>query len=148
MSALVLRATPDETAAGRDVPRPSSGPTTGARGVRGDGRGTAAYLVLAFGLAWLGVPLLAALAYGLTVGLGLGAADPTLARATAALAGAGTPPPFPGVLGAVLLARSLTVGVLVTAVGAFGEECGWTGYLLPRLLPLGRWRAALLYGLA
>ncbi len=43
---------------------------------------------------------------------------------------------------------SLTAGVLVTAVAAFGEEFGWTGYLLPALLPLGRWRAALLYGLA
>jgi membrane protease YdiL (CAAX protease family) len=52
------------------------------------------------------------------------------------------------VLGAVLLAQSLTVGVLVTTVPTFGEEFGWTGYLLPRLLPLGRWRAALLYGVA
>jgi hypothetical protein len=98
--------------------------------------------------AWLGVPLLAALVYGLTVALGLGAVDPTLARATAALASAGPAPPSPPVLGAVLLAQSLTVGVLVTTVATLGEEFGWTGYLLPRLLPLGRWRAALLYGVA
>jgi membrane protease YdiL (CAAX protease family) len=102
--------------------------------------------------AWLGVPLLVALVYALTVLLGLGTADPTLSRATAALAAAGgaatgTAPP-PPVLGAVLLAQSLTVGVLVTALATFGEEFGWTGYLLPRLLPLGRWRAALLYGVA
>jgi membrane protease YdiL (CAAX protease family) len=105
----------------------------------------------AYVVAWLGVPLLAALVYGLTVALGLGTIDPTLSRATAALAGAGAGPdavPPPSVLGAVLLAQSLTVGTLVTTLATFGEEFGWTGYLLPRLLPLGRWRAALLYGVA
>jgi hypothetical protein len=50
------------------------------------------------------------------------------------------------VLSAAILAQSLTLGVLVTSVFAFGEEFGWTGYLLVRLLPLGRWRAALIYG--
>ncbi|HEY6252929.1 MAG TPA: CPBP family intramembrane glutamic endopeptidase [Candidatus Angelobacter sp.] len=43
-------------------------------------------------------------------------------------------------------AQSLTLGVLVASVFTFGEEFGWTGYLLMRLLPLGRWRAALIYG--
>ena len=33
-----------------------------------------------------------------------------------------------------------------SALILFGEEFGWTGYLLPKLIPLGRWRAALLYG--
>jgi membrane protease YdiL (CAAX protease family) len=50
------------------------------------------------------------------------------------------------VLAGALLAQSLTVGVVVTALATFGEEFGWTGYLLPKLLPLGRWRAALAYG--
>ena len=35
---------------------------------------------------------------------------------------------------------------MITSLFTFGEEFGWTGYLLVRLLPLGRWRAALLYG--
>lgn len=32
-------------------------------------------------------------------------------------------------------------------VATFGEEFGWTGYLLPSLLPLGRWRAVGIYGI-
>jgi hypothetical protein len=98
--------------------------------------------------AWLGVPLLVAAVYGLTAALGLGTVDPTLAAAAAAVAAAGGEAPPPPVLAFALLGQSLTVGVLVTAVATFGEEFGWTGYLLPKLLPLGRWRAALAYGTA
>jgi uncharacterized protein len=34
----------------------------------------------------------------------------------------------------------------INIVATFGEEFGWTGYLLPHLLPLGRWRATVIYG--
>jgi hypothetical protein len=54
--------------------------------------------------------------------------------------------PPPAVLAAVIFAQSLTLGVLVTSVFTFGEEFGWTGYLLVLLFPLGRWRAALIWG--
>ena len=98
--------------------------------------------------AWLGVPLLVTAVYGATLLLGLGTLDPTLGRASEAARAAGaTVPPAPA-LAAALVLGSLTAGVLATALAAFGEEFGWTGYLLPALLPLGRWRAALLYGLA
>lgn len=40
----------------------------------------------------------------------------------------------------------LLPAVLVNALPALGEELGWRGYLLPRLLPLGRGRALLLSG--
>jgi membrane protease YdiL (CAAX protease family) len=40
----------------------------------------------------------------------------------------------------------LISGVTIGAVFAFGEEYGWRGYLLPRLLPLGEFRASLLVG--
>lgn len=102
-------------------------------------------------VVWIGVPLLIAVVYALTLLVGLGRFDPTLAQLTAPmedLARGQTVPQLPPspVLSATILARSLTLGVLVTVVFAFGEEFGWTGYLLVRLLPLGRWRVALIYG--
>ena len=100
---------------------------------------------------WIGVPLLIAGIYGLTLGLGLGRFDPTLSRLFAliqeAAHGQTIPPlPRPSVLAAAILTQSLTLGVVITSVFTFGEEFGWTGYLLVKLLPLGRWRAALIYG--
>ena len=102
-------------------------------------------------LVWIGVPLLVAGIYALTILIGLGRFDPTLATLTARMqeAAHGRPLPHlppPAVLAAAIFAQSLALGVLVTSVFTFGEEFGWTGYLLVLLLPLGRWRAALIYG--
>lgn len=49
-------------------------------------------------------------------------------------------------LGLLIILASLTVNLPVTMVATFGEEFGWRGYLLPRLMPLGNVRAALLIG--
>lgn len=38
-------------------------------------------------------------------------------------------------------------GLTLSALFAFGEEYGWRGYLLPKLLPLGEVKAAVLVGL-
>jgi len=51
--------------------------------------------------------------------------------------------PQAGLLGYVPLLISMVPSVLFT----FGEEYGWRGYLLPRLLPLGEIKATLLLGL-
>jgi len=100
---------------------------------------------------WIGVPLVVVGIYALTILVGLGRFDPTLAplfaRIHEAAQGRTIPHlPPPPVLAAAIFAQSLTFGVLITSVFTFGEEFGWTGYLLVRLLPLGRWRAALIYG--
>ena len=102
-------------------------------------------------MTWLGVPVLVAGIYGLTLLLGLGHFDPDLGQLMVRIheAARGRPLPSlppPRLLAAAILAQSLTFGVVITTIFTFGEEFGWTGYLLMRLLPFGRWRAALIYG--
>jgi uncharacterized protein len=53
----------------------------------------------------------------------------------------------PGKPFTVLLPVLVVIGVPVGAVLAFGEEFGWRGYLLHKLMPLGEFRAALAVGL-
>lgn len=102
-------------------------------------------------VVWIGVPILIAGIYALTILLGLGRFDPSIAQLTDRIQefarGQALPElPPPPVLAAAILAQSLTLGVLITSLFTFGEEFGWTGYLLVRLLPMGRWRAAVTYG--
>jgi len=98
---------------------------------------------------WLGVPLLVAVIYGLSALFGVARFDWTLQTTLAQLQELAPDKPLPAapVLVGMALASTMTMGLLITCVATFGEEFGWTGYLLPRLLPLGKWRAALLYGL-
>ena len=55
--------------------------------------------------------------------------------------------PTPGKPTGSLLAILTFVGVPIGTLLAFGEEFGWRGYLLPKLLPLGEVKAALIVGL-
>lgn len=97
---------------------------------------------------WLGVPCVFAIIYGLTCAFKWEVFSTDLT----ALFGSLPPlppgkrlPPAPVLIAGVGF-RSLTAGVVVTSLFTFGEEFGWTGYLLPKLLPLGSWRAVGIYG--
>ncbi|MDR6169143.1 CPBP family intramembrane glutamic endopeptidase [Curtobacterium sp. SORGH_AS_0776] len=49
----------------------------------------------------------------------------------------GEQPPMPMALLALLQLVNLPIGIAITAIAATGEEIGWRGWLLPKLLPLG-----------
>jgi len=53
---------------------------------------------------------------------------------------------WPRVAIIVLLFANAPIAPLVNGVFTFGEEWGWRGLLLPKLLPLGQWRALLFSG--
>lgn len=97
---------------------------------------------------WLGVPCAFGIIYFLTAILRLGVFSTDLSlflRQFPPLPPGKHLPPAP-VFFAVLGIGSVTFGLLFTTLFTFGEEFGWTGYLLPKLLPLGRWKAVALYG--
>ncbi len=64
--------------------------------------------------------------------------------AMASAAGGGEVP-----VGIIVLVQSLiaiTIAPLINILFTMGEELGWRGFLLPRLLPLGQWKAILIGG--
>jgi uncharacterized protein len=96
------------------------------------------------------IPALFALIYLITALLGFGQPDWNLDTFIQIFTASGLePPPMPDTR-LVLLGvffTTLTVGTLMNWLFCFGEELGWRGYLLPKLMPLGKTRAYLLIGL-
>jgi uncharacterized protein len=96
----------------------------------------------------LGVPCLFLAIYALTCTFGLGLFSTDLSAFLKSL-----PPTHPGkmtlsvpILLAIWVFLTMIVAPFINIIGTFGEEFGWTGYLLPSLLPLGRWKAVGIYG--
>ena len=97
------------------------------------------------------IPATFALIYGLTWLWGLGHPDWHLTHFQSQMASLGADmaqmPPASQLLPLMLLA-TLVFTPFINGLFGFGEELGWRGYLLPKLMPLGKVKAYLLVGLA
>jgi membrane protease YdiL (CAAX protease family) len=87
--------------------------------------------------------------YLLTWLLGLGSPDWQLTAFFSTIATTGvdmSTAPSPALLLTGLFITSLLVAPILNSLFGLGEEIGWRGYLLPRLMPLGKGKAYLLLG--
>jgi hypothetical protein len=95
-------------------------------------------------------PLCFTLIYGITWALGLTRPDwqaETIRTLIAEAGGTAEMPFSPAILLALLLGASIFVSPFMNSAMGFGEELGWRGYLLPKLMPLGKPRAYTILGL-
>ncbi|WP_214417298.1 CPBP family intramembrane glutamic endopeptidase [Sphaerisporangium fuscum] len=129
----------------RDVPFREWARRTGL--TLGGRRGRTAGLIA---VAWLGTALLTLLATGISVATGVLSADLSglslFRRQIEAAGRTGALPLDPGTLVVIQFVQGIVVGPLLNVVPSLGEEYGWRGWLLPRLMPLGTARAMLVSG--
>ena len=97
-------------------------------------------------IAWFG-PALVTLG-ALLISLPIYPFDTQFTAFRQALERTGQPLPMPpATLVAIQIVSALTVGPVINAIFAFGEEFGWRGYLMPALMArLGAWPGLLLHG--
>ena len=96
------------------------------------------------------IPVVFIITYLLTWALGLGKPDWQLASFFELIASTGadmSTAPSPSLILLLLFVISLFAAPFINSLAAFGEEWGWRGYLLPRLMPLGKWKAYLIVGI-
>lgn len=87
----------------------------------------------------LGAAVLVAGSWGIGLLLGWIHLDPEQSAAKALLVRfTGEEPPMPMAALAALQLVNIPFGLAITGIAVAGEEMGWRGWLLPRLLPLGR----------
>lgn len=97
------------------------------------------------------VPICFVFIYSVTWLLGLGQPDWKLEQFLAAVssaAGTSLPPaPSPAFVLPVLFVVTLVIAPFANGLFGFGEELGWRGYLLPKLMVFGKLKAYLLLGI-
>jgi membrane protease YdiL (CAAX protease family) len=97
--------------------------------------------------AWLLPPALVIVSGLLTILIRTGQPDTQFTFLQQQMEQTGTQLPVStGVLVLIQIGQALLLGPLINVVFTMGEELGWRGFLLPRLLPLGQWKALLLSG--
>jgi hypothetical protein len=103
-----------------------------------------------YAISALVIPAAFAVIYALTWLVGLATPDWQLQNLRHSLATKGIDTselPAPGIVLPGLFCASLVMGPVVNGLFGFGEEFGWRGYLLPKLMPLGKWKAYALVGI-
>jgi len=98
--------------------------------------------------AWFLPPVLILLSGFLTILVGAGELDTGFTFMNQQMEQTSTELPLStGALVAIQILQALILGPLINLLFAMGEEIGWRGFLLPRLIPLGQWRALILSGM-
>ncbi len=95
--------------------------------------------------AWLLFPVLSVLTGAVTVLFRVAEFDPELSLVRDALAASlETVTLDPMTIISLQVGAAILIAPLFNMIFAFGEELGWRGFLLPKLLPLGEWKAIIL----
>ena len=95
--------------------------------------------------AWLLFPILSMLTGVVTVLFRVAEFDPTLALIRQSLGALPEDVPLdPAAIAALQAGVAILIAPLINMLFAFGEELGWRGFLLPKLMPLGKWKAIIL----
>ena len=97
--------------------------------------------------AWFLPPILIVLSGLFTVLLGAGQLDTEFTFMQQQMQQTNTELPVPtSVIIVIQIAQAFLLGPLINLLFTMGEELGWRGFLLPKLLPLGQWPALLISG--
>jgi len=97
--------------------------------------------------AWFLPPVLSVLTGLFTILLGIGKLDTDFTAIREAMRQAPSGSAIdPAIVVALQIVFALSLAPFINVLFALGEELGWRGFLLPRLMPLGQWKAILFSG--
>ncbi|NMB61521.1 MAG: CPBP family intramembrane metalloprotease [Chloroflexi bacterium] len=99
--------------------------------------------------AWVGTPILVLLGTALFFALfpNYYDADFSVLRSQLALSGGDANTSAINSLIVMQIGYAILISPILNLISTFGEEFGWRGYLLPKLLPLGKRKAIILQGI-